>query len=917
MSFRTRVCVCTVLTAAILVYSAPPSNAWPQTAADDRGIGAGVGQAQQPDPQSLDEAVALLGHDNYAVREQATLWIIQQGPRVADELKTRGQNASDPEIRHRINYILDAIIPPRRAVLVLRTVPGCRVQSGDLITHINYRRVRRAPELRRLAEAGDRLESMRVIGADGPRELHDFDAGRIITVVDFRAPRGKEIAAVVRLYATGYVEQAAERLSRITEPIPESEFPAVLGVLIRYTAGDAAALSGVLEQSGLADPTNMEKPWHSASQLDLAGPHKAPFHIEWRLWESQKLQDTDFTRPRDRQVQRVLVPANRQIDALRNAVFMWDRLTQNANLNDEQRRQMGNMLAITSWMLSDMDLASECLRLIGPRSRFLAFTWTRVRLKGWDTFLAGRDADALDEIFVDAERVLARRSPGNELIRNPAVAAALAFFLYQIPDDPRVDNVFGSVTDPTNSQGFAVLPIYARWMCYALHSENADVIQQHFAEALQRLGDYQLPELGRFAALLEYTRPRQNADVWQAARRQLALAGETRGGKVDLAAIDALRALASGRAREALDVLSEYGDEPRLRTVRHTAEFSAHPPPRAAAHGELSRPLAAVPVGKQQRAWLVLTAERRLVRFDAEAGSVVPIAPPSATWYPSPVTWPWLGRDENSGRVWVYGRRRVVEVCREGGAPLVLNIDNRRIPDFDRLVSPVFDAVAREIQAVPLVQAERGDFLRADVKAHGEFVADPDLPEIGVVKILPRDERVMYIAARGGPHMIVDRENGRVWSGRWMAEQLGLPRVPLFHAQAVWDADEPILMLSSDQGLIRFDLANESLRRIAMPGDELYPHLIPESAPYPRRDPRWAYVARLPTDGGAVFRVALADDNVERLGIINEAFPDEYYPSRSRAEIRREIDQVLAKDGMPRLLDLIRDAARYTETRLP
>src|SRR5439155_5853126 len=108
----------------------------------------------------------------------------------------------------------------------------------------------------------------------------------------------------------------------------------------------------------------------------------------------------------------------------------------------------------------------------------------------------------------------------------------------------------------------------------------------------------------------------------------------------------------------------------------------------------------------------------------------------------------------------------------------------------------------------------------------------------------------------------LDVTTGKAWSSQWIALQLGLPTPPIFFAQALWpeEGDAPVAILMTDQGLMRFDVAHETVTRIAitLPGEEPYPRLIPESTPYERHDPRFVYCARLPEDGGGVYRLIVA-----------------------------------------------------------
>ena len=190
-----------------------------------------------------------------------------------------------------------------------------------------------------------------------------------------------------------------------------------------------------------------------------------------------------------------------------------------------------------------------------------------------------------------------------------------------------------------------------------------------------------------------------------------------------------------------------------------------------------------------------------------------------------------------------------------------------------------------------------------------------------MIRVLPNDERIVHVAMRGGPHLLLDTTTEKVWTSLWIAEQLGLATPPRFLAQASCEQASPVVFLLSDVGLIRFDVAREKLARLELPGDEPYPALVPEYCPYQRRDPRWIYCARLPQDGGKVFRVVVADNHVESLEMVNEALPRDYYAIRTRSEIREQIDTMFAQAGLPPLREFIADTERrvleYAEEALP
>ncbi|HUU96041.1 MAG TPA: hypothetical protein VM487_09885, partial [Phycisphaerae bacterium] len=114
---------------------------------------------------------------------------------------------------------------------------------------------------------------------------------------------------------------------------------------------------------------------------------------------------------------------------------------------------------------------------------------------------------------------------------------------------------------------------------------------------------------------------------------------------------------------------------------------------------------------------------------------------------------------------------------------------------------------------------------------------------------------------------------------------------------------------------------DETLTRIALPGPEPFPPVIPESTPYVRRDPRYVYCARLPADGGQVYRLVLADNQVEAVDMVNQVLPPGYCDILSRAALRAQIDERLQGAGMPGLDELIEDAgqtvARWREPERP
>lgn len=893
--------------AALRAQDAPPKPAAPP--------------AKTPDtqPAAWQRWLDRLGGEPFTVREEATRQLIGLGPGIAEPLRARLEREADPEVRHRILYILDHIVPPDRAVLVVRAEPDSGLRPGDLITHVNTRRIRETRELLHLLNEGGLM--VRVLSANGPREVGPLTADAAFNFSDYRLPQGEIIAQAVRLYSDGCVEQAYELVKELGDAVAETELSPLLRARLAYTAGDAATAQRLMANK--ADAVQV-RDWVTPSPLDLAGPGKAPFHLEWLLWEETTGgRDSDP----DLRVQRVLIPARRYVDSLEAAVGFWwtDYRPNPGRRGDNRSRVSGNMLAVASWMLSEMDLASECLRLIEPRSEILGYKWIRVRTDAWLAFLRGNAKEALDGLYDDARDVLSfpqGMSPvdSRTFTRVPTVAATAAFFLYQAPADSRAEELFNSVNRP----GHVALAAYAQWMLFSLQEENAALIRKHLGQLLPNAPGADAFIHARAAALLEYVQNVPDDEVLQAARRRLMQAPDTPERAVWLALADALRHLAAGRPEAARAALQPFAARRETLVLRDTLDFLTNPPPGADQHPALQNPLLAVPLGSVDEAWIVLARDRRLLRFDVKRNVVAPLEKPSPSWYPGPVNWPWLGREETTGRVWVYDRRRVLEIGRAGATAVRLNIQARDIPVFDRVAGPVFSVVAEAARAgeaaapatAPVANSEAGEFWREDLRAHGEFVGDPDLPEIGWVRVLPEAPQFAQLALRGGESFLIDTAANRVWSSAWLTDKLGLPAgAPLksFFAQAVLAAapdGPPVVFLMSDRGLLRFDPAGEAVTRIALPGQEPHPPVIPESTPYARHDPRWVYCAKPPEAGGHVFRVNVADNRAEVVNMINMALPEGYYESQSRAALRADLDRRLRPSGVPSLRQFVEDAAQ-------
>jgi hypothetical protein len=872
---------------------------------------------QPPEPPGAgpaDQVTALLdqlGSADFRLREAATHSLLILGESVAPLLRARLAEEADPEVRIRLSFVLDSSAPPVAAALVVRPDPGSGLRAGDVITHVNHRRVNGSAELYARVQDARGASTLHVLGrgAIGPI------ASRALPIAcDYRAPHGEVLARVLRLYDAGYAEQAYETLSALDLPLPADELSPFFHAVLAYTAGDAATAFRLLaEHPEARQSISLARAWTSPSWLDVSGPQKAPFHLERLLWTAAESAAPDDSAERDVPVHRVLIPAGRFVDVLGQvAASWWEQHRPVLGAHTEVDREAGNMLAVSAWMLSELDLVSECLRLIEPRSAILRRAsqgvnkWLRVRTDAWLPFAHGAPEAALDALYQDARGILRPPGPPTDIarIQRPEVAAAVAFFLYQFPTDERLAELFALVNQP----GHPALEDYAYWMLFALRAENSAIVHEHLLALLPSATDEQVGRLAFSVALLEYASRRPDERIFEQMHARLTEAVRGPEWARPAAIVAALRQLAAGRGADATRALATAGGEPGADVLRTTADFLTSAP-AARRLPALQTPLLAVPMGTEGGRWLVLTRDQRLLQFDAGADRVTPIDGPTPNWFPGPLNWPWLGRDPSSGRVWVYTLRRVVEIPQDTASGPALNIAPDQIGPFDVYASPVFGTLAAAVRDQPTPVGETAELWREDLQYGQEYFADPDLPEVALVQTVPGDERVIHVALRGGPQLLLDRTDGRVWTSAGMAQELELPAPPMFLPVGVRDQPTPIVFLLSNVGLLRLDVAAGRLGRVPLPGDEPYPRLIPESCPYERRDPRWMYCARLPAEGGQVYHVRVADNAVEELALVNEAIQRDYYALQTRDELRRQVHAALTERGLPGLREFVVDAA--------
>ncbi len=879
---------------------------------------AGAAATNQP-PDEIAALIEELGASDYPRREAATRTLIRHGSPLVERLQAEILTADDAEVRHRLQYVLSNITPPKFAVLLISGDPASGLRPGDVITHVTNRPVRNTLELRQRLGAASFGLMLRVRRRDGTHELGPLEAGQLHEITDYVAPRGEACAEILRDFHAGLAERALAALRDLEAdaPVREDELPAALRACLLFTAGQATAARGLLQGfERLAQPINGNQPWESLSGLDRLLGRKAPYQLEWELFTEA---GQDFQRSSvdwDLRMQRILEPAGRYQETALRALQIWRADLRDSVATDRtQQHVAGNMLAVAGWMLYDLGLRSECCQLIEPRSILLRRgsgnprKWVRVDTDAWLPYLRGDTQAAVDEFYEYAYAVLADPPrPGDDLfvIQNPIVAARIAFFLYQLPEDGRIDELAAQVI----REQHPILPEYLRWMLHALRFENQKIIRRDLQAALPLLTRQAGVTAARDVALLEYVQENPQREIFLAALEQLRQA--TAGTERDewLAIASALERLVAAAPDEAEQTLAPYADRPLVRALYHTARYHAAPPPAAALRDLLQAPLLAVPLDADDAAWLLLTRQRRLVHFETASERITPIDAPTADWFPNPRTWPWIGTGGDDGRAWVYGQRRLVEIRPDATPGVRLNITPEQVPILEPLLQSGFDELVDLVQSLPPRDDPRaGEFLAEQVQAHHGMVSDPSLPEISLVRRLARDPRIAQIVLRGGRQLLLLPEQRQVFASNWLADELGVQHLAFFaQAEPPTGQAAPRIWLFSNHGLLHLDTAVGTLERIALPGDEPYPPVIPESVPYVRTDPDLLYCARLPAHGGQVFRVRLKDRDVTALDLVNLALPPEYFPSLSRADIRAAMDRQLADSGQPPLAQIITDA---------
>ncbi len=856
-------------------------------------------------PEQLAALVRQLGSEEWPVRDAATRQIIALGPDVASALRSELQHTTDLEVRYRLHYVLENITPPEQAVLIIRDSADRKLRSGDLVTHLNSRPITDLEQLHDGIRGSEGDFILRIRRDQTPMNVGPLQIGDLPRSLNYVLPQGAPIREALQLYREGFAERAQAIIRELDSIDPQQLTPQLRG-LIAWTAGDGATARALIEPRMIQRPDGMLT-WTNESGLDLEGPLQAPLHLETlHLGTLQSERTLAAGSEPDLLVQRVYVPARQFVNAAAQAADLWWGRFRAELLNGtNEPRIHGNMLAVVAWMMSDLGLVSECIELTEPRSRILGSKWIRVQADAWPDFLRNEPAAALDRYWEDARSILQNPSlPGDRrtLTRNPEIAAQVAFFLYQQPDDPRVAELLETVRRPQ----FPAHDAYVRWMLFSHTHLNEALLRRHLAELLLVMDDAQCFAVARALAILTYLDQQPDPQLQATVREGLIRSSDPRAEHWRTIAA-ALFELQAGRPDQATRLLADSPHEAGIAALRSTAAYlsgAGQGAPR-----DRADILLAVPLGPQAaERWITVDRDRQIVLLDRAAGTRTVLERPTGAWIPGVINWPWLGRDERSGRVWCYARRRVLELARPNG--LKINIRPEQIVTFDRDVAPVFEVLANAVSRMPPLEGETGEFLRRELIANTEYVADPDLPEIGVMETLTPLDDYLHVALRGGPQLLIERGSRTAWTSLWIQEQLALAAPPLFFPIIPRGQTEPTIYLASDVGLIRFLPRVPRVTRIPLSDEQPFPSIVPESCPYDRRDPRWVYVASPPRFGGTVFRVGTTDNRVERLDITNEVLPAGYWAVRSRAEIRRMVDVAFNEVGAPLLSEFIADARR-------
>lgn len=890
----------------------------------------------QADPNQLSSHVEQLAAEVHHDREAAMVALLSLGPEIRSEIEVALRQADDPEVRRRLRYVLEHVSPPQSGLIVLNTTKASVIRPGDIITHIDGRKVSSETNLNQIGIM-QREVTLQLWSSSGPRTVRVTDLNHVRSTLNYERATGDQLAGMIRDYAQGFPERAAEQLESNPSLRRSQQLSQEFRIVLDFANGRRnTALQPILDDSNISrtwirpsEQRQFNRPgtiWDLPAPIDLKSPIETPFQLEWELWQNAGPQASVFRSDPDVRVQRVLVPANRHLDALVSCAAIWWNNYQGRDLftipQSESINKAGNMLAVVSWMAWELDLLSECSRLIEPRSRVLRRLvratngppikkWLRVHTDAWLPYLQGDPKAALDMYYDEALRILEHPlQPNNPavLTQNPAVAGVMAYFLYQFPTDERVQPTLKIVNHPHQSARLD----YAWWMCLALRAGNYETIRTHLGQLTPNLPTQSVPRFARGMALLEYIADNPTPETFATASELVTQHAPIESRAALRAEVQTLRHLSADDLEAAAESIKAAADStggPVLKETIAFREWLGNAPLNTLSDRP---PRLAVPADPNRDTWLIVTENRQMMRYDRVQDQLQPLTDVPGNWFPGVLTWPWIGFEESTGRTWAYAPRAVYELG-NSDRPVRVSLETDQIAEFDRAVRPIFSTFAKALASGRVLDTRDGEYLIEDVSTQIAPIASPAWPEISELRVLPEDKRLTHLATRNGVHCLINKESATAWTNLDITESLRLEYLEWLMPVAARDANTPIAYLMTNVGLIELDTAKNTLARRTLPDLPEDTGVVAEYLPYERHDPRYVYFALGPENGGDLYRLNRESDEITKLQTQNFGYSRSFYRQRSRAWIRDEIDRRLEERGVPNLAEFTRIADRETK----
>jgi hypothetical protein len=315
--------------------------------------------------QRWERQVQQLGHADHAMREAATRALIAEGPTAVAFVHAAVDRCRDAEVAARLRLVLEYLAPPERGVLVVRSAARSGLAPGDLITHVDDRRVTDREKLRRAFLDAMRPVRVHVLTAGGPADVSLVNELDLEALADVRPPHGETIVRAVRLYAAGYAEAAYDLLNVLAHPIDERQLHPALLACIAYTAGDGARARELLAGAErLARSADRFDPWTAPSALDLHVPRRAPLGLEWELLTAGGPEAYGIEEDPDLRIERVLLRGHRYDEALLAAAHVVRERTGRQPPRERDRLIVANAAATLATALQRLGWEAESAQLM-------------------------------------------------------------------------------------------------------------------------------------------------------------------------------------------------------------------------------------------------------------------------------------------------------------------------------------------------------------------------------------------------------------------------------------------------------------------------------------------------------------------------------------------------------------------------